>query len=536
MKFLRRPEPWLFSVAALLFASALGFGFVWDDENNLVSEARLRDWSALWTVFLKPAMWSAGVDANAPPTYRPLALASFVLDYKLYGGAAWGFHLTSVLLHALAVLAVLGLLRRWVEERPAVAIALLFAVHPVAVPVAGWINGRSEVLALVFGALALRAASGTPSPLRSATVAGLLLLALLGKETGGIFVPLAVLAAGLPERPGIGATPMKLRWDAVLAGVLAVACWLALRGIALEGARSLTGGGSWAKLASVASPVAFRGLQAVVAPLDRAPVPLGAWLNGLDATALWAYGAAGLCLLGVGLWLLLSRRWLLVLTSLWWFGSQAAVPLLALVDWPGHYRWLYTGLPGLGVLAWAATSRLPSGVARGLVAAAALLFAGLTARALPAWESNPAFYVAMAEEHPHDPHGHLGVAIEYARRAHWADAERSVARARELGADGALVWATWAESIARQGRCGEAQQKLRFYPDEAPGPQMDAVEAMGDCYFAEGNLGAARRAYAFCAPRRPRCAARAAAIRGPDTPRLPPGPRPDGGSGDRPGP
>src|SRR6185436_11739611 len=120
----------------------------------------LHHWHAVADVFQHHAMWSAKAPETAVATYRPLALASLAVDYQLWGLHPAGFHLTSVVLHILATLALFALMRRLVgSNRAAAALALLFALHPANAEAVAWINGRSEVLALGGGALAVWAAA-----------------------------------------------------------------------------------------------------------------------------------------------------------------------------------------------------------------------------------------------------------------------------------------------------------------------------------------------------------------------------------------
>ena len=115
-------------------------------------------------------MWSAGLPVGPVGTYRPLALASFVIDHKLGGGQAWLFHLSSVLLHGLTAVMLFRVLARLLplgarppntrpdpaaDRRAAWALAAIWAVHPAAVEAVAWINGRSELFALLFGLVAL---------------------------------------------------------------------------------------------------------------------------------------------------------------------------------------------------------------------------------------------------------------------------------------------------------------------------------------------------------------------------------------------
>ncbi len=475
MSTFRKPPFWIALACAGLYLPTLGFGFVWDDLNNLVEHQRLQSWDALGAVFLKPAMWSAGVDAGAPPTYRPLSLASFVVDFHAFGGAAWGYHLGSVVLFVAAQLAVYLALRVWLTPAAAGAVALLCAVHPFSVPAAGWINGRSELLAMLFGCLALRGAAEEPRPLRLVWVGVTLLLAMLGKESGLVFVALAVFVAATST----GELDLRRGLGVASAGALAVLTWLGLRAVALEGTVPLTHPGDPARLLLSAPALLFRGLQAVVAPVDRAPVPLKTWLDGLSQLELWGYAAAFACVLAAIGWALHRRRYVVVVGLAWWFGAQAAVPLLAVVEWPGHYRWLYVGLPGLAL----ALYDLGRARLRGPLPAVAiaLLFTGLTWRALPSWRSSAELYATMYEEHPDSSYAALGVAVESAALGAWAQARELAFRAHELGSRRPLLYSVVATASARLGRCAEARAALRGRADPPSPHRAAALAAIEAC-------------------------------------------------------
>ena len=79
--------------------------------------------------------------------YRPLVTVSFVLNWLLFGGAAWGFHLVNLLLHASAALLATRVALRWLG-RPwlAVLVGVLFAVHPTRSESVTWIAGRTDLL------------------------------------------------------------------------------------------------------------------------------------------------------------------------------------------------------------------------------------------------------------------------------------------------------------------------------------------------------------------------------------------------------
>src|SRR5213593_3001865 len=138
----------LFTLAA--FLPALQNQFVnWDDKDNFLDNPHYRGlgWTHLrW-------MWTTHLGHYIPLTWMTLGL-----DYLLWGMNPLGYHLTSLLIHAvnavlfyfvtlrllrLADVAVSGELALRVASGFA---ALLFAVHPLRVESVAWASARNDVL------------------------------------------------------------------------------------------------------------------------------------------------------------------------------------------------------------------------------------------------------------------------------------------------------------------------------------------------------------------------------------------------------
>lgn len=168
-------------VAALAYAQAVSGGFVWDDVLIVLDYPFYRDQDLLWPYLWKPF-------ALIQEYYRPLALLSFYVDFRLWGFDAGGFHLTNIILHALTSVLACALLRRAVQHEGLALIGgLLFALHPVHIEPVTWIAGRFDVMMGFFYLLALwigTAEARTPGVrLAQAGLAGLMaFLALLSKE------------------------------------------------------------------------------------------------------------------------------------------------------------------------------------------------------------------------------------------------------------------------------------------------------------------------------------------------------------------
>ncbi len=89
--------------------------------------------------------------------WHPLTLLSLILDVKLFGSGAAGFHFTNLVLHAVNALLLFGLLWRLTGARwRSFGVAALFAWHPLHVESVAWVAERKDVLSTGFGFLALR--------------------------------------------------------------------------------------------------------------------------------------------------------------------------------------------------------------------------------------------------------------------------------------------------------------------------------------------------------------------------------------------
>src|SRR5256886_249736 len=143
----------LVTVAA--FLPALQNQFVsWDDDENFLDNPHYRGlgWTSLrW-------MWTTHLGHYIPLTWMTLGL-----DYLLWGMNPFGYHLTSLLLHAANAVAFFFVVRRILkralpspsERGHALAVsagfaALVFAIHPLRVESVAWVTERRDVLSGLF--------------------------------------------------------------------------------------------------------------------------------------------------------------------------------------------------------------------------------------------------------------------------------------------------------------------------------------------------------------------------------------------------
>ncbi|MFQ5480587.1 MAG: tetratricopeptide repeat protein [Thermodesulfobacteriota bacterium] len=146
----------VFIIALLAFVPILGNGFVnWDDPIYIYENIHIRSLDLRW-------IFTAVVVGN----YHPITMLSHTLDYALFGLRPMGHHLTSIIFHGLnsALFFILALrLIGWDNKKnlvpllllPALAAALLFALHPLHVESIAWASERKDLLTTFFFLLAI---------------------------------------------------------------------------------------------------------------------------------------------------------------------------------------------------------------------------------------------------------------------------------------------------------------------------------------------------------------------------------------------
>jgi len=141
--------------ALAVYYNSLSGPFILDD-HSIVNSPLIRHFGS---ALLPPASSTA--------SGRPVISLTFALNYALGGTKAWGYHAFNLLVHALAGLTLFGLVRRTLA-RPALsgrfgadavplalAVAVIWTVHPLQTEAVTYISQRAESLMGLFYLLTL---------------------------------------------------------------------------------------------------------------------------------------------------------------------------------------------------------------------------------------------------------------------------------------------------------------------------------------------------------------------------------------------
>ncbi|MBC7788503.1 MAG: hypothetical protein H7Z74_01045 [Anaerolineae bacterium] len=447
---LRRYAPFVVAlVSILVYANALANGYVLDDRGVLLGNPLVSSLSGVWKAFASP-YWPL---PNTGGQYRPLAIASFAIDWAASGGAAWWMHAVNMLWHAAASVAVYMLAAELLAPAAALAVGLLFGVHPVHVEAVANVVGRLEPMVAFFGVSAILAHRRG-----SRWAPALFMLALLSKESGivvlGLFIAHDLLLVKRPlpgAREDAGAqiktAPRWLDffrdrralygWYAGVVCVWAAALFAVFRERYFSvPATTFIGASTGERLLTVATIVPHY-VRLLLAPLDLSAdyyprvIEL---VSGVTPSAL-----LGL-VLALALGIAVRRAWRpapeLAFGLLWvpialspvsnvFFASGVAVA----------ERTLY--LPSIGAmlaLGWVfqLTARQNMRPAILFSAAVMMLFAVRTWTRTPAWHDDKTYVLTLLRDHPESYRGHLVAGRVLANRGDLAGAAAEYASARSL--------------------------------------------------------------------------------------------------------
>ena len=422
------------AAATLVFWPGTSGSFLFDDYDALVENSALHLETFSWEGFMRAATsFQPGGGA------RPLAMASFALDYLAGGLDPFVYKRTGLLVHAanaalvfflaLRLLALAGVGER---HRPpaALALALLWAVHPLQVSTALYVVQRMETLSLFFVLLALiayvaarqRQQEGRRAWPWLLAVLPLLALGLLAKESAALF-PAYALALELTvlgfraARPGVART-----WRlAYCAGTLAALALFAF----------VVAPHYWA-----AEPYPYRDfntaerlltqLRVLPAYLGQMLLPLPRFLTfyydtlepsrGLFDPPTTALGGLFLATLAAAAWALRRRRPLFALGVFWFFAAHLitsnVVPLELMFEHRNYFA-LFGVLLALADLVRLVPTRDGPAIKYLGVGALVAGFAVFGAIRAAMWSNPLMLAMELAERNPDSPRAALDLGIIY---------------------------------------------------------------------------------------------------------------------------
>ena len=571
------PAALIVAAVFAMYANSLRGPFVFDDESAVVRNESVR---RLWSLDIFNPAAGRGETVGG----RPLLNASLAVNYAISGTGPWSYHAVNVLIHALAALALFGLVRRTVEKMNAregrtrspsapritkgkhgglgetalpssqstvfaLAVALVWAAHPLGTGAVSYVAQRAESLCGLFYLAALycfaRGAAlerGAPAPLFSNSktaedcrapkrkrllkpsalwLAASVVACFAAVATKEVAVTLPLMVF-LYDRTFVAGS-FRGAWRARRGCYLALASsWILLAALMLgQGGRGLSAGYasgmSWREYALTQCWAVIHYLRLAFWPAGQVFDYGSVLVRGF--ADVWPQAAALVLLLGATVWALAPRP-VIGFLGAWFFVILAPTSSVAPVvtQTVAEHR-MYLPLIAVAALVFGALRKYAPRLLPAVAVVVVVLLGAATIARNHVYRSAEFVWRDVTEKNPSSARAwaNLGVALQQDGRD--AEAANCYERAVTLNPNHAFAHANWGMILTRQGKMAEAIPHLRIaaalepdMPDlrfnlvlalaaegktqamagrlaEAEDLLREAVRAQPDNAEAHGNLG-----------------------------------------------
>ena len=175
--------------AILVYSNSLSGPFVFDDRGTIIDNTTIEDLSSRQVL---------SAPHETPTAGRPVVNITFALNYAFGGRDVTGYHVVNIALHLLCGLLVFGVVRRTQPSaNAALAVALIWTVHPLNSEAVDYVTQRTESLMALFYLLTMYCAIRgfeARRPRRGWEVASVVACAIgMASKESMVTAPLAVL-------------------------------------------------------------------------------------------------------------------------------------------------------------------------------------------------------------------------------------------------------------------------------------------------------------------------------------------------------
>ncbi|MGH7203773.1 MAG: hypothetical protein ACREHC_05005, partial [Candidatus Levyibacteriota bacterium] len=177
-------------IGFFVFFNALSGAFVWDDLSYIQFNPDVHTLDLI-------NLFKANSFNHSAGQYRALTATYFASLYSLFGNNTFFYHFLQLVLHTANTILLFFLFRKFFSINIAFFLSVIFLIHPMQVESVAFIGSSGNVLLFFLGITAvflLHKERYRRKPAKLLLVFFLLLLSLLAKETGAVFLLLAMIA------------------------------------------------------------------------------------------------------------------------------------------------------------------------------------------------------------------------------------------------------------------------------------------------------------------------------------------------------
>jgi protein O-mannosyl-transferase len=207
-------------IGFIVFLNSLFNNFIGDDYTQIVVNPVVHDIGNI-VAFFSGSTFSDSKSSLTGIYYKPILTLVNSLIYTFFGTWTFPYHLIQLTLHILNSILLLFIFKKYIKTKIAFALSIIFLIHPINNEAVVFIAALQEPLFLFFGLTALFLTQQlAENRYRLLSITIVLLLSMLSKETGILFVIVLPLYLGIINRK---------YFSGILASCIAFFVYLTLR-------------------------------------------------------------------------------------------------------------------------------------------------------------------------------------------------------------------------------------------------------------------------------------------------------------------
>jgi len=142
----------IFFTVIIAYQKSAKVPFLFDDTDLIINNPQIKNFNHINKILTSDFFeQKQTVQGKGIGYYRPVVILSYMLDYKIWGLNAKGFHYTNILLHSInSVLLFLIIFFLCDDLFFSFCCGLIFSVHPVQSESVIWISGRTDLFGVLF--------------------------------------------------------------------------------------------------------------------------------------------------------------------------------------------------------------------------------------------------------------------------------------------------------------------------------------------------------------------------------------------------
>jgi protein O-mannosyl-transferase len=180
-------------IGFIIFFNGFFNGFVGDDPPLTTENPTVQSLNNLPAFFTGSTFYNGAGQKLSGFFYRPIQTTFFSVIYSLFGANAFAFHFFQILLFIINAFLLFLIFKQFFRKEIALFLSLIFLIHPINSEAALYISVTQEPLFLFFGLSAFLILKTFQSQKAFPLASLFLLLSLLSKEAGILFLILALI-------------------------------------------------------------------------------------------------------------------------------------------------------------------------------------------------------------------------------------------------------------------------------------------------------------------------------------------------------